>query len=552
MFSTGFTSLSALLLFPLLITFFALCRVFGSISSNIDEVLSINPSANVFVFGDFNVHHKDRLTYSGGTDQPGELCYNFSIANDLTQMVNVPTRIPDCDSHNPALSDLFLTSDASICSTMAFPPLENSDQPVVSVSIDFPTNSQWGAPFHRIAYDYSRGDWDGLRDHLRDVPWEDIFKLSTSATASEFCEWVQVEIDVYIPHRKYQAKTHSSPWFSAACASAIVHRNHFSSNRLYRREKSSDSKVKFRQASNCCKRVLEAAKLAYANITKESITSQKLGSRDFWRTANSALNKGKSAIPPLLNDPEVLSSASDKAKLFAENFSLNSDLDDSGISLPVFPSRTNLKLHNISVTPKIVRKVVMNLDLSKASGSDCIPAVVLKNCVPELSYILAELFNKCLKESGFPDCRKVSSVVPVFKNVGERSTAKNYRPVSLLSVVSKVFEKFVNNRIIDHLEKCGLSSDFQYGFRSSLSTADLLTVVSDRIARAFNRSGATRAVALDISKVFDRVWHAGLLHKLKSYGISGQIYDLISSFLFNRRLQVLLDRKSSQEYPVNA
>ena len=109
----------------------------------------------------------------------------------------------------------------------------------------------------------------------------------------------------------------------------------------------------------------------------------------------------------------------------------------------------------------------MNLDLSKASGPDFIPVVVLINCELELFYILPELFNKCLKESCFPDCWKVSSVVPVFKNVGERSTAKNYRPVSLLSVVSKVFEKLVNNGIVDHLEKCGLFSDFLYGFRSS-------------------------------------------------------------------------------------
>ena len=131
--------------------------------------------------------------------------------------------------------------------------------------------------------------------------------------------------------------------------------------------------------------------------------------------------------------------------------------------------------------------------------------VVLKNCEPELSYILAELFNKCLKESCFPDCWKVSLVVPVFKNFGERSTAKNYQPVSFLSVVSKVFEKLVNNRIVDDLEKCGLFSDFQYGFRSSQSTTYILAVVSDRIARAFDTSGATRAVALDISKAFDRV-----------------------------------------------
>ena len=117
-------------------------------------------------------------------------------------------------------------------------------------------------------------------------------------------------------------------------------------------------------------------------------------------------------------------------------------------------------------------------------------------------------------------------------------------------MVSKVFEKLVSIRIVDHLEKCGLFSDFQYGFRSSGSTADLDRI--DRIARAFNSSGATRAVALDISKAFGRVWYAGLFHKLRSYGILGQIFGLISSFLSNRWLRVVLDGKSSQEYSFNA
>ena len=161
-------------------------------------------------------------------------------------MVNFPTRIPDCDSHSPALLDLFLSSDASICSTMAFSPLGNSDHVVVSVFIDFPSNSQGDALFHRIAYDYSLADWDGLCDHLRE----------------------------------YQDKPCSSPCFSAAFGAAIVHRNHFFP--LYQKDKCSDSKAKLSQTSNHCKRVLEAAKLAYANKTKEFITSQKLGSLDFW------------------------------------------------------------------------------------------------------------------------------------------------------------------------------------------------------------------------------------------------------------------------------
>ena len=152
--------------------------------------------------------------------------------------------------------------------------------------------------------------------------------------------------------------------------------------------------------------------------------------------------------------------------------------------------RSNLKLHN-SIISKLVKKVITNLDPPKTSGPNFILVVVLKNCEPERLYILAELFNMSQKESCFPDCWKVLSVVPVFKNVGGKTCY----------------------------------------FRSSRLTADLLTVVSDRIARAFNRSEATRAVALDISKVFDKVWHTDLLQKFKSYGISGHIFGLILFFL---------------------
>ena len=149
------------------------------------------------------------------------------ISSNLTEMVIFPTRIPDCDSHSPALLDFFLSSNASIYSTMAFPPLGNSDHVVVSVSIHFPSYSQRDALFHRITYQCSPADWDSLGDYLRDFSWENIFKLSASAAASEFCGWVLVGIDIYIPRQKYQVKHHSSPWFSAACVAAIVHRNHF-------------------------------------------------------------------------------------------------------------------------------------------------------------------------------------------------------------------------------------------------------------------------------------------------------------------------------------
>ena len=186
-----------------------------------------------------------------------------------------------------------------------------SNHVFVSVSIDFPSNIKQDVLFHPIAYDYSCADYS--------------------------C----VGTDVYIPHRNYQVEPHSS---QLLVLQKIIKFIFF----LYQQNESSESKVKIRHAGDRCKRVLQVVKLVYVNRTNQSISSQKLGSRDFGRITNSATNRGKSHILPLFTGPKVLSSTSDKAKLFSKNFFKNSNLDDLGISLSVFPSRTNLKLHNIS------------------------------------------------------------------------------------------------------------------------------------------------------------------------------------------------------------
>ena len=167
------------------------------------------------------------------------------------------------------------SSDARVCSAMAFPPLENSNHVVVSVSINFSVNSMHDALFPQLRLCICWWGW--FLRLFEKCSMGGYLKFSASAAASELWGWVQVGTDVYIPHRKYQIKPHSFLWFSAA--RVAVHRNHFF--RLYQQNKSFESKVKFRQTSCHCKRVLEAAKLAYAIKTKETITSQKLGSWDF-------------------------------------------------------------------------------------------------------------------------------------------------------------------------------------------------------------------------------------------------------------------------------
>ena len=151
----------------------SLCTVFNAVSSDIDEVLSVNPSANVFVLGDFNVHHKDWLTYSGGTDRPAELFYNFSISNNLTQMINFPTGILDCVYHGSALLDLYISFDLVFVLQWLSPHWKNT---VMFLSL-FPftfLHTQKGMLL----------DWDGLHGHLRDAAWTDVFQLGASAAAA--------------------------------------------------------------------------------------------------------------------------------------------------------------------------------------------------------------------------------------------------------------------------------------------------------------------------------------------------------------------------------
>ena len=236
-------------------------------------------------------------------------------------------------------------------------------------------------------------------------------------------EWIHTSLIIN------EVKTDSSPWFSATCAAVIAHSYHIFC--LHQQNKSSESNVKLRQDRNHCKRILKAAKLAYANKTSLSLPRN---------LALMTFGESLIVFSTKVNLLELLYSTAQryfllrliKQKCLQQIF-LGTLILMTQVSL-VFPSSPNLKVHSLSMTSKLVQKVITNLNLSEASDPDCIPVVVLKNCEPELSDIFAELFIMYLKESCFPDCWKISLAVPVLKNVGKRCTAKNYGLASLLSV----------------------------------------------------------------------------------------------------------------------
>ena len=524
--------------------------LFDQIAEKVDQILTECPSANIHICGDFNVHHKDWLTHSNTTDTAGRHCHDFAMAYGLTQIVDVPTRVPDRDGDFASLLDLFLTSVPDKCTHSVTAPMGTSDHCVISVKVDTKYKKSTDAPFHRKVFRFAKADWDGFRSFMSDMPHSSIFsKDDVSENTEDVTKWIQAGMDNFIPSKTYQQKPDSPPWFTPECAASIAHSNHF--YHLYVKNPK-EYRQKFVDARNARTKVIRNAKNNYAESIQTKISNEQLGSKEFWRITNKVLGRGKSSVPTLINGPEVIASSVDKAELFAKNFASNSNLNDKGHALPDYPSKTDKSLNSFTVSAKEVAKLIKALDSTKATGPDSIPVVVLKNISPELSPILAKLFNKCLHQKCFPASWKTSSVCPVYKNSGDRSSPSQYRPISLLSVMSKLLESVINKRVIQHLTKNHLLCDEQYGFRSSRSTADVLTVITHRVSQALDEGFMTRAVALDISKAFDKVWHRGLLLKLSKNGISGKVLGIIESFLSNRSLNVVINGQKSKAHNINA
>ena len=458
---------STLLLFFLYRSPSATSEVFDVISDKIDSLLGKYPSAQVAVFGDFNVHNTEWLNFSRTTDSNGQAAEAFAVSQNLVQIVSCPTRVPDRAHDTGYLLDLFLTSDPEAHQHVVSSPLGNSDHCVVTVTCrnNFSIAS---VPFHRTVYQYAKADWSGLRTFFSQIPWNQLPKDSDKA-AHEVAEWISVGMKVYIPSRTFQQKPHSQPWFTPECAAAISHRNHYFHR--YHSDRTDENLRFFKAARSKCRKTLSLAKDNYAKYTRDSIASQKLGSKDFWRIVNSVLKRNKSSLPALSTGSDRMATTSaEKAEILCRAFARNSCLDDGGRSLPVFPGRTYASLSTLSITVKQVRRIIKNLDSSKSSGPDGIPVIVLKKCAPELAPVLTKLFRRCMSSGNFPSCWKVASVVPVPKKSCDTSQPSNYRPISLLPIIGKIFESVVNAHLVKHLEQQDLLSDKQFGFRKSRST----------------------------------------------------------------------------------
>ena len=524
-------------------------KFFDYLTSKVEHILSHFPFAEISILGDFNVHHQLWLS-SSFTDQPGEQAFNFAILHDLEQLVKHPTRIPDRPGDTPHILDLFLTTNPSSYSVKLFSPLGSSDHNLISINCPtFPVPPQ-DPPKQRCFWHFNSASWDDLRGYYADFPWNDYCFRGRDASlcADRITEVIISGMEAHIP-RTFSIPHARQPWFNYTCSRAIKDRE--VAHKRYRRNPSNENHTLYISARNHAKSVLQLTKNSFIHRKCQNLSNSN-SSRDFWHLANNISNNfSSSSFPPMfLPDGSTAVSSISKAELFSHTFANNSTLDDTG-HVPPSPPPSDYFMPVVKILRSDVFHALSGLDFRKAYGPDGIPPIVLKNCASVLAPCLVKLFRLCLSTSTFPSCWKFAHVQPVPKK-GDRSNPSNYRPIALISTLSKVFESILNRKIQKHLSAFDLLSDRQYGFRKGRSTGDLLSLLTESWSSSFRSFGETFAVALDISKAFDRVWHKALISKLPSFGFYPSLCSFISSFLSDRSIAVVVDGHCSSPKSINS
>ena len=294
-----------------------------------------------------------------------------------------------------------------------------------------------------------------------------------------------------------------------------------------------------------------SAKDLYYNNLAKRLNNPSLQAKTYWSILKTFNNDKKiPIIPPLLIDEKFVTDIQTKANIFNKFFADQCTPLKNGSFLP----KNQIFLTQSTICMKIfVMKIIRNLKVHKAHGHDDISIRMIKICDKTILKPLILLFENSIKSSYYPDIWKKSNIIPVHKKNDEQ-LVNNYRPISLLPIFGKIFEKIIFNRIYNFLSEENLLNNNQSGFRPSDSCVNQLLSITHETYETFdcNPTLEVRSVFLDISKAFDKVWHEGLLYKLKSMGISGKLIKLLENYLSNRLQRVVLNGQTSPWRPVLA
>jgi len=516
----------------------------------VSAVIQENPKS-VLIMGDFN----DRCTEWNGshfTSELGTKLYEMVADNGLTQIIDSPTHLDNAGRPQHLLDLLITDSPDLILDSQVLPPIGSCKHcpTFCKLAISLPKDK----PFKRTVWDFNNVDIISLTDALTAAPWNTAYELYDDVDDIEHF-WNQLFLETarqYIPTRTITVHPHTKPWMTKTLR-LLINKKH----RLWHRYKKTQRPEHldiYRLVRNQTVREVIKSKSHYFNSLIPTLQNPNQDPKKWWRITKSLLhNKTQTSIPPLFEDNAVITDAAHKAEIFNTYFSGNSRLPPHADShpLPPFEFLTNQRLATLSVTSHEVYNVLVGLNVSKATGPDNIGNFLLKICAGAISNSVAKLFNHSLETQKFPTKWKFSNVVPVHKK-SSRNEKANYRPISLLCNISKAMERLVHNKMYDYLTSNSLLTPLNSGFKKHDSATNQLIALHNNICKSLEQKHDVRVVFLDLSKAFDRVWHKGLIFKLKQLGITGPLLNWLQNYLSGRHQRVVIDGQASDWMKIEA
>jgi hypothetical protein len=397
-------------------------------------------------------------------------------------------------------------------------------------------------------WDFKNANFNMFREELASTDWEHCFTTEDPNLACE--AWNEKFLNIANKHvntKTVLVRPQDCPWYNNNLRRLA--RDKHRARMKARRTGTATDWAAFRTSRNTYKEHTNQAKFTYENTIVQELANKSLTSpKRWWDMTKKLLGFSRTSYPSLIENDRVITSDQEKAQAFNESFLNASRIEnddkelpeDEGVNLPE-PVPT---LPDFDITTQEVADLLKGMDPNKAYGPDGISPRLLKEAGGTIAGSLARLFNMSLVKGIFPACWKLANILPIFKK-DDPSISTNYRPVSLLSRISTIFERIVFKHIFNHFRQHFLLSIWQSGFLPGSSTVTQLIELYDQFCKAIDDRKEVRVVFLDISKAFDRVWHKGLLHKMKKNGIRGRLLIWLSDYLNERYQRVIVNGQKS-------
>ena len=508
------------------------------------KIQSENPFATFFT-GDLNGHSQFWWP-DGDTTPEGREIENVLSSLGLSQLISEPTNFEP--NKNPSCIDLVITDQPNLVLDSGTRASLDSfcHHQIVYCKVNFRIPPP--PPFERKIWHFNRANSDAIKRSMTRFPWRQHLNTNNDPSwqVKTFTEILLNIMSNFIPNENKRFVPRDSPWITKALKTMLNRKN-----RLFKSYKKHgyrlEDKARLDIFRTECQNAIEAAKSSYLTKIGNKVNDPSTTQKSYWKIINKVMNKCRAPkIPPLLVNNLFILNCKEKSELFNDFFSRQCKPIINSSVLPTLNYLTDKRIENVIIHKDEITSLIRKLNPNKATGSDGISGQMLLLCDDTVALPLQIIFQNILAKSSFPDMWKLADVTPIFKK-GDKQLIKNYRPISLLPICGKIFEKIVFNNLYNYLNTNNLLTRNQSGFRPGDSTINQLLCLVDEIHQAFENPASleVRAIFLDISKAFDKVWHDGLIFKLKQNGISGGLLKFFESYLRCRKQRVVVNGCSS-------